>query len=478
MRVRWLLCAVLVHTSGCTLGPDYARPAVPVPAAWRAVTTSEQETLANTPWWELFRDPELVRLIEIALGENKDLAIAVERIEEARSSYGFQRAERFPRLDLSASAGRAQASRVGVPAVPAGVDNEDSLYIVACTVAWELDFFGRIRRATEAELALLYAAEQARRAVVLTLVADVARAYVELRDLDQRLETARRTLESRREYVELAHERFAGGLTSELDWRQAEAEQARTAALVLDFERAVAQKENELSALLGRNPGAIPRGQTLDELAVPESVPAGLPSELLERRPDVRAAEEQLAAASARIGATRALLYPRIALTGSLGQESSALGDLLNAPARAWSLATNLVQPLFDAGKNRRAVEVSESQQRHALRAYERALLQAFREVEDALVGLRQAGLRRASEGQRLAAERKVLELAELRYRGGVSAYLEVLDAQRSLFGAELDASSAARDECVALIQLYKALGGGWTPARAADEDDAASPRN
>ncbi len=464
MDARALLAAAFL-SAGCTLGPDYQRPDVPLPEGWREVETSEQESLANTPWWELFQDPELVRLIGIALEENKDLLIAVERREEARAFYGFQRADLFPKVDLAASAGRVRASEQGIPALPSGTDNEASLYGVAGTVFWELDFFGRIRRATEAELALIYAAEESRRAVVLALVADVARAYVELRDLDRQLEISRRTLESRVQYVGLARERFEGGLTSELDLRQAEAEQHRTASLVHDFERLVAQKENELSALLGRNPGEVARGQALDQLAVPPAVPSGLPSELLERRPDVRAAEEQLVSANARIGEAKALLYPSISLTGAFGWESTELGDLLESPAKSWSIGANLLQPIFNSGQNRRRVEVAESQQRQALFAYERSVLLAFRDVEDALAGLRQSGLRRGSEGARVVAERKVLELAELRYRGGVAAYLEVLDAQRSLFDAELSETAAQRDELVALIQLYKALGGGWPQA-------------
>jgi multidrug efflux system outer membrane protein len=313
----------------------------------------------------------------------------------------------------------------------------------------------------------MYAAEEARRAVVLVLVADVARAYVELRDFDRRLEISRRTLASRVEYVELARERFEGGLTSELDLRQAEAEMHRTASLVHDFEGLVTRKENELSALLGRNPGEIARGQALDQLAVPPAVPPGLPSELLERRPDVRQAEEELVSASARIGEAKALLYPSIALTGAFGWQSTELDDLLDSPAQSWSIGANLLQPIFNSGQNRRRVDVAESRQRQALFAYERALLLAFRDVEDALAGLRQAGLRRGSEGARVLAERKVLELAELRYRGGVAAYLEVLDAQRSLFDAELGETAAQRDELVELIQLYKALGGGWPQAPA-----------
>jgi len=308
---------------------------------------------------------------------------------------------------------------------------------------------------------------------VLTLVSDVARAYVELRDFDRRAEISRRTLESRVAYVQLARDRFEGGLTSELDWRQAEAELHRTASLVVDFERLVKLKENELSILIGHNPGAIPRGVALDQIPVPDAVPAGLPSELLDRRPDLRQAEQELAAANARIGAAKALLYPSIALTGAFGWESSELDDLFDSPSQSWSIGANLLQPIFNAGQNRRRVDVTESQQRQALHAYERSVLQAFREVEDSLVEFRQSGLRLGSDRERVAAERKVVELAEQRYRGGVAAYLEVLDAQRNLFEAELDETATLRDEIVALIQIYKTLGGGWPDAPPPEDESA-----
>ncbi len=468
--------ALILLLAGCTLGPDYKRPELPLPEGWRDVSAGEQESLANTPWWEVFRDPELVNLIQIALYENKDLKIAVERIEEARAIYGFTKADLYPKIDAFASAGSTEVSRQGIPPLPSGIDNQNELYTVGASMFWELDFFGRIRRATEAELAQLYATEQARRAVVLALVSDVARAYVELRDFDRRLAISRRTLESRVQYVSLARDRFEGALTSELDWRQAEAEMHRTASLVFEFERLVRQKENELSTLLGRNPDVIPRGRALEELELPESVPPGLPSELLDRRPDVRQAEELLVSANARIGSAKALLFPSIALTGAFGWESTELDDLFESSAQSWSIGANLLQPIFNAGQNQRRVEATESQQRQALYAYERSVLQAFREVEDSLVGFRQAGLRRDSEGQRVTAERKVVELAELRYRGGVAAYLEVLDAQRSLFEAELDETSSLRDEVVSLIQIYKALGGGWPQEPEEESTEDAQP--
>jgi multidrug efflux system outer membrane protein len=448
--------------AGCQLGPDYARPDLAPPEAWHADGGERTASLAELSWWQLFDAPELVRLIETALAENQDLGLALERVQVARARLGLARADQFPRLDLSAGAARIDASETGLPPLPAGADDQSSLYALTATASWELDLFGRLRRASEAELARLRSAEFTHRAVALALVAAVAQAYVELVDLDERLAIARRTLESRRATVELARVRFEGGRTSELDWRQAEAEAFRTEALVHDFEGLAARAENALALLLGGNPGPIERGAALAFEDVP-ALPAGLPSELLERRPDVRAAEEELAAATAEIGAARALLFPRVALTGDFGQESSVLGDLLQAPARAWSLGANLLQPIFDAGRNRRGIELAESAQRQALLAYERSVRSALRDVEDALVERRRAARRRAAELQRVTAERKVLELADLRYQGGVAAYFEVLDAQRSLFLAELDEASARRDELVAVVRLYKSLGGGWS---------------
>jgi multidrug efflux system outer membrane protein len=328
--------------------------------------------------------------------------------------------------------------------------------------SWELDFFGRIRRANEAQRAQLLATQEARRAVALTLVSDVARAYVDLRGLDRSLEIARRTLESRREYVGLARDRFEGGVTPEVDWRQAEAEFFRVQSLVFELEKLVVQKENELSLLLGRNPAAVPRGRAVELQPIPPEVPAGLPAQLLERRPDVREAEQRLVSATARIGEAKAMLYPRIALTGAYGFASTDLSELLDGSSQSWNIFAGLLQPIFNAGKNKRRVEVRESQQRQAVYDYERTLLQALREVEDSLIGLQKAGEQRGSQQKRVEAERKVVELSDLRYRGGVADYLEVLDAQRSLFNAELDETESMSEHVSSLIRLYKALGGGW----------------
>jgi len=440
---------------------------VPVPEHWREVDQAEADTLANTPWWELFQDPVLQELIRIALDENKDLAIAVERIQEARARYGITSADLAPKVDATGSAGELQLSKQGIPGLPPSTDENGDLYSAGGSLFWELDIFGRIARATEADRAIMFATSETRRAVVLALVADVASTYMELRELDRSLEISRSTLESRRAYVELAKDRFEGGLTSELDWRQAQAEYHRIDSFVHDFERLVAQKENQLSVLLGRNPGPIRRGQALGEMPVPAAVPSGLPAALLDRRPDLLAAEQQLASANARIGEAKALLYPSFSITGFYGGQSTDLKDLLDNGARTWSIAGNVLQPIFNSGQNEERVEVAESQQRQALFSYEQSILQAFREVDDTLVGYAKAGERRTAETERVEAENKVLELAELRYRGGVSDYLEVLDAQRSLFDAQLTEAEIIRDQLIALVRVYKALGGGWTESPA-----------
>ncbi len=462
--------ALLVLATSCTVGPDYERPEVPLPEGWRELTAAQAESLANLAWWELFQDPVLQQLVQTALDRNQDLQIAVARIEEARARFGFARSELFPTVDAVAAAGRERiSSETAVGSIP-GIDNERSYYGVGVSMVWELDLFGRIRRATEAEQALMYAAEETRRSVVIALVAEVAGAYVQLRDLDRRLAISQDTLRSRQQYRDLVRVRFEGGITSELDLRQAEGEVHRTASQVHDLERQIGQKENELNVLLGQNPGSIARGQTPAEMQLPPQIPAGLPSQLLERRPDLRAAEQELVSANARIGEAKALLYPTISLTGFFGFESEELSDLAGAPARSWSIGADLLQPIFNAGRNTSRVEVAEAQHRQFLLRYEQAILQALREVEDGLIGYRKTGDRRGEETARVGAQRQVLALAELRYRGDVAPYLDVLDAQRQLFDAELNEAEAVRDQWLALIQLYRALGGGWEPAPAPPE--------
>jgi len=451
--------------AGCSLAPKYSRPPIESPAAWRDSVAVPDTTIANTPWWELFEDEQLHELIQIALAENQDLEIAVERIEEARARYGFARADLYPGVDVGATAGQIRSSAGSIVHLPEGEALETPIYSLDAKLSWELDFFGRARNASAAEKALMLAADEGRRAVVISLVSDVARTYTELRVLDRRLEIARRTLESRREYMELARVRFEGGVTPEGDLRQAESEYFRIVIAISEIEKQLAQKENEISVLLGRMPASIARGRTVESMPTPPVIPAGLPSQLLDRRPDIRTAEQVLISKNARIGEAKALLFPRFSLTGAYGFASTELEDFFVVPNQSWNLLGSVLQPLFHAGKNRRRVEVTESQQRQALYEYERTVIRAMREVEDALVSYRKSGEQRIAQADRVTAQRKVLDLSESRYKGGVAPYLEVLDAQRSLFEAEIDETETIRNHVGSLIQIYKALGGGWPQA-------------
>ncbi|HOX26124.1 MAG TPA: efflux transporter outer membrane subunit [Candidatus Krumholzibacteria bacterium] len=467
------IIGLLLALPACTPGPVYRRPEIAMPEQWRDETAPSAETLANLPWWDLFGDPALQDLIRTALRENPDLQIAAERTVEAAARLGFARADLWPRVDLSATAGRSQLSRRGATPIPDAQSNLVTLYDVSVPVTWEIDLFGRIRSASAAARAEFLATEAGRQAVAISLVAQVASAYASLRAADLQLEVARRTVESRRESIELARMRFEGGVTSERDWRQAEAEFYRTLGIVQDLERLQRQLENAISVLVGRFPGEVLRGRPLPDIPVIARVPTGLPSDLLDRRPDLRAAEQTLVATNANIGQAKALLFPRIALTGDIGEQSTELETLFEVPSRTFSLAGNLLQPIFNAGKNRRRVEVSESVMRQSLYAYEKAVLQAFREVEDALVAFGKQTERRESQRLRVESVRELLRLADLAYSGGVISYLEVLDAQRSLFGAELDEIQAMDDQIASFVQLYKALGGGWpvAPAGAAADE-------
>lgn len=466
-RFAWastLVCCVAAV--GCKVGPDYERPPVATPANFRGAqptSAAAQESIANVPWWEQFKDPQLRDLITVALKENSDLKIAIERIEEARATYGISKADLYPQLNLKALGGGLNPSDGSLTHVPeGGGSNATGLYNVGLGFSWELDFFGRIRRASEAAKASILASEEARRAVAVSLVSDVAMAYVDLRGLDRRLVITLETLKSRQEHVEYARLRFEGQVTHEVDLRQAEAEAHRVQALVFNLEKLIAQKEHEISFLVGRPPGEILRNRSAEDQPVPPEVPVGLPAQLLEQRPDVRRAEMDLMSATARIGEAKAALYPSIKLTGAYGLASTDLSELVDPASQSWHLFANLLQPIFAGGALRGKVEVRQSQQRQAVYAYEKTLLQAFREVEDALVTLRKLGQQRTEQQQRATAEGQVVELAELRYKGGVSDYLAVLDAQRSLFNAQIDDAVTASEHTRSLIQLYKALGAGW----------------
>jgi len=457
--------AVCLLFAGCTLGPDYQRPTVLAPEVWRdGQSKADPASLADLAWWELFQDEELRGLVRAALEANKDLRIAVARVDQARAQLGVTRAAQFPQIDAGAS---ATTNRFSNTAQFRDQGGDTGLLSTTIDLTFEIDIWGRLRRASEAARADLLAGEEARHAVVMTLVSNVATAYLRLRQLDLELETTRRNVASRQGSLDLVRDRFEAGLTSALDLRQAEAELAGTAAQIPDLERRMVQTENQLSVLLGRNPGGIKRGRPLTAQTSPPAVPAGLPSALLARRPDVRQAESGLVAANARIGVAKAAFFPQISLTGFFGVESAALSDLFTGPSRIWQLGPTVTLPIFNAGRNRANLEVADARQREALIRYEQAIQQAFREVEDALIAHRKAREALAEQAAAARASREALSIAEWRYTSGLTSYLDVLDAQRTLLAAEVAESRTLLSQLVAVVQLYRALGGGWDAAQA-----------
>jgi multidrug efflux system outer membrane protein len=450
---------------GCTVGPDYVRPTVATPADWRSPSEGTG-SLADLGWWQLFQDPVLRELVKAALEENKDLQVAVARVAEARAQLAVTRGAQFPELDGQASYANQRFSQNSFPlnALPQsiGIDPQQEFYRTSLDLSFELDLWGRLRRATEAARADLLASEQNQRTVVMTLVSDMAQAYFDLLELDRQAAIDRRSVEVRRSSLDLVRRRFDNGLTSELDVERAEGELAAAAAAVPDVERRIAQTENRLSILLGRNPGSIRRGRTLDGQTMPPAIPAGLPSALLERRPDIARAEDRLVAANARIGEAKAAFFPRISLTGAFGVESAALSDLFTAPARVWQVGPTISVPIFTAGRIAANLRATEARERQALIQYQQAIQQAFREVDDALVFHWKAKDIRQQREVRVNAARRTLALANRRYENGIAGYLDVLDAERQLLTAELDLASTTRDQLTAVVQVYKALGGGW----------------
>lgn len=453
----------------CAMGPDYTRPGIPTPESFR-MAVKEGESIANLPWWELLRDDELQKLVRIALTENKDLKQAVASVEEFQARLFIARTDFAPQFSASANAPvLGRLNPVSIPGFPT-----PSSYYVQGNLSWELDIWGRVRRANEAARGDLLAREENRRAVILELVSGVAQAYFDLRQLDMQLDIARRTLQSWEESVRIAKARLRQGMIPKLDADQFEAERANAAARTAELERQMIQKENELSVLLGRNPAQIPRGRLLTEQVMPPEVPAGLPSVLLQRRPDILQSEQQLAAATARIGVAKAERFPQITLTGLLGVASPQLSSL--GSGEFGSAGGALTGPLLNAqtlGFQQRAVE---AQSRQVLAQYEKAILVAFREVEDALVAVRTARQQTEAQEAQVTALRSALHLAELRYKGGIANYLDVLTAKRSLFDAELALTATRRLHLVSVVQLYKALGGGWSPDGMGKGEPAPSP--
>jgi multidrug efflux system outer membrane protein len=452
-----LLLVLLLPSAGCLLGPNYARRPVETPAAWAEPAPAGPAAEAAAGF-ALFSDPVLDELIRAAFAGNPDLAAAWWRIEQARAQLGIARAEMWPSFGYSAGAARSEPSELLRP-LAGTVDD----YTAVLGVSWEIDLFGRLRRSNEAARAQLLASEAGRRAVTLALASDVATGYFTLLALDDQLAIAEMTWKGRRDSTALIRSRFEGGVANELELHQAEIEEATAEASIPQLERSRARAENALRLLLGRTPGAVPRGPALAQRPLPPDVPAGIPSELLERRPDVVAAEELLHAATAEIGVAEALRWPSLSLTGALGLESTELQDLDSSDAAFSNLAANLLGPLFEFGKNKRRVEAARAAAEQAALSWQQAALAAFRDVEDALVDLRTSRVEREVRERQVVAATAAVRLSRARYDGGVTSYLEVLDLERSLFSSQLQESSARESTFTALSRLLKALGGGWS---------------
>jgi len=472
-RMTTLLLLMLL-TCGCAVGPNYRRPKVDVPAAYGGAPSldpAQAQQSASHPapqpsevcfgdqkWWEVFQDPELQGLIRTAIQNNYDVRIAAARILEAQAQLGITRADQLPTIAAGASAVNQRAPKQK----PVGQEYETSANSVAASMVWELDFWGKYRRATEAARANLLATEWARRAVVNTLVSNVAASYFELRALDLQLEISRRTLATRQESLQLTRTLSDGGVGTMLDVRQAEQLVAVAAGEIPDFERRIQQQENFISTLLGSNPGSVTRGMKLTEQPHLPQVPAGIPSRLLERRPDIRAAEAQLIAANAQIGVAKAAYFPQITLTANSGFQSSALTNLFTGPAGMWSFGGSLAQPIFAGGRIRSGVRLSEARKQELVLNYQQTIQQAFRGVSDSLVGYQKNRDFREHQQELLLAAQDAARLSELRYRGGATNYLEVLTNETNAFNAELGLAQAQLNELVSLVEIYKNLGGGW----------------
>jgi outer membrane protein, multidrug efflux system len=464
---------------GCAVGPNYNRPQVPAPSNHRGVEgPAVAESLADFPWWQVFADPALQALIREALVNNYDLRTASARVVEARAQAGIAKSFLFPEVGFSGGYTARQASRTTNPPDGSAVDKTYQNWNLGFTLSWELDLFGRIRREKESAFALFLGSEQARRGVLITLVADVASTYFQLQELDLELDIARRTLKLNEETVTFYDRRLQGGVSNRLELDQAEANRALTASTIPELERQIALTENGLSLLLGRPPGPIARGAVLREEHLPPTVPAGIPAALLERRPDVVQAEDFLVASNADVGAAKALFFPTINLTGLLGGVSHELSNIAKADAGVWSLGGSLFQPLFQGGRIRRNYEAAKARFDQALAQYQKAALNGYREVADSLISIEKLKGVRTEQEKGVVALRDAGKLARSRYDSGLSNYLEILIADQSLFQQELQLARTRGAELVAVAQLYRALGGGWQPEPTATPSGSGSPEH
>ncbi len=463
--MKYVPALLVVLLTGCAVGPNYKRPDVPAPPQFRgAESATTPESLADVKWFDLFQDDVLNQLVSTALSQNHDLRIAADRVLQARAQLGLTKSQLFPTVSASASFDSNKVSKIGANRfVPVAASLDSSYTQAGFNINWQMDLFGRLRRLTEAARAQYLGTEEARRGVITTLIADVTTQYFQLRELDLELEIARKTSDVADHSLRITTTRRNRGVATGLDVHQAE-QFLYTATSQIDLiEREIAQTENSLSVLLGNNPGDIPRGKTLEQFRPPPQVPAGLPSALIERRPDIREAEQNLVAANANIGAAKALLFPQISLTTFLGWQSRALTNLFTMPARQWTaVPASAIQPIFTAGAIRSGIQLTKGQQDEALENYSKSIQNAFREVSDALIGYRKTADQRAQQELLVKALRETDRLSNLRYQGGLDSYLQVLDAERNLFQGELLLAQLGREELLSVVQLYRALGGGW----------------
>ncbi len=449
--------------AGCAIGPDYKRPPVAEPPTFRGQVTIEAESLADAPWWDVFRDPILKDLIREALQNNYDVAIAAARVQEARAAFVSTRSDLYPSVDYGVSAGRAKLTP-GIAGSPGGpAPNASNFYSASMTMSWELDIWGRIRRATEASRATLFATEDARRGVWLTLVSDLAQAYFELLALDVQLQIARNSRDAYQYTFDLFEDRFKAGVASKLETARAEGALGGAEATIPQFESDIVAKENQISILLGRPPGPIVRGTPMYEQPVVPTVPAGLPSALLERRPDLRQVEQQMAAANARIGVAKAEFFPKLSLTALFGTASPEISALTGGAATIWAVAGVFSGPLLNAGRTLGNYRASIAQWEQTKLQYEQAVLTALREVSDALTALGKLSDAETGQDRSVKALANAVEYATDRYRFGLASYFEVLEAQQQLYPAQNTLAQIRRDRLLAHVRLYRALGGGWT---------------
>ncbi len=485
MKKVTALFILIIFMCGCAVGPNYRRPNVDVPDVYRGAPSLEsaqnqpsatqpasqpaetnqpqpasqsaEQSFGDQKWWDVFQDKQLQELIRTALKQNYDVRIAAARILEAQAQLGITRADQLPTVGVGAAGLNDR-----LPRTILNPEGETNINEVNATMAWDLDFWGKYRRATEAARANLLATEWAQRAVMNTLVSNVAASYFQLRAYDLQLEISRRTLAYRRESLQLTQALADGGAGTMLDVRQAEQLVAVAAETIPDLERQIQQEENFLSTLLGKNPGPIARGMKLTEQPHAPEVPAGIPSALLERRPDIRAAEAQLMAANAQIGVAKAAYFPQITLTGNSGFLSSSLTSLFTGPAGFWNFGGSLAQPIFAGGRIKSGVRLSEARQKELVLTYQQTIQQAFRGVSDSLVGYQKSREFRQHQQELVLAAQEAAQLSELRYRGGATSYLEVLTNETNAFNAELGLAQAQLNELLELVDIYRNLGGGW----------------